>query len=104
MALHGQGRGSHHQARGTKSQQMENVNRGTADFWTDGVFRATKLRAGEGTLERAVQHLYPLKLTCDRENVKRSTQFNPEAPTFWPRLDAAVAVKGRFQDINADTD
>ena len=30
----GQGRGSHHQARETKSQQTENVNRGTADFRT----------------------------------------------------------------------
>ena len=35
----------------------------------DGVFRAAKLRAGKRTPERAVQHLYPLELTCDRENV-----------------------------------
>ena len=34
----------------------------------DGVVRAAKLRAGKGTLERAVQHLYPLELTCDQEN------------------------------------
>ena len=36
----------------------------------DGIIQAAKLRAGKGTLERAVQHLYPLELTCDRENVR----------------------------------
>ena len=70
----------------------------------DGVVRAAKLRAGKGTLERAVQHLYPLALTCDRENVKSSPQFNPEAPTFRPRRDAVVAAQCRIEAINADTD
>ena len=31
----------------------------------DGVVRAAKLRAGRGILERAVQYLYPLELSCD---------------------------------------
>ena len=70
----------------------------------DGVVRAVKLRAGKGTLERAVQHLYPLELTCDRENARSSPQLNPEAPTFKPRRDAAVAAQCRIQDINADAD
>ena len=70
----------------------------------DGIVRAARLRAGKGTLERAEQHLYPLELTCDRENVKSSSQLNPEAPTFRPRRDAAVAAQCRIQDINADTD
>ena len=70
----------------------------------DGVVRAAKLRAGKGTLERAVQHLYPLELTCDRENVRSSPYLNPEAPTFKPRRDAAVAAQCRIQDVNADTD
>ena len=70
----------------------------------DGVVRAAKLRAGKGTLERAVQHLYPLELTCDQENVRSSPHLNPEAPTFRPRRDAAVAAQCRIQDINADTD
>ena len=30
----------------------------------DGIVRAAKLRAGKRTLERAVQHLYPLELSC----------------------------------------
>ena len=37
-----------------------------------GIIRAAKLLAGKGTLEQAVQHLYPLELTCDRKNVRSS--------------------------------
>ena len=62
----------------------------------DGIIRAAILRAGKGTLERAVQHLYPLELTCDRENVRSSPHLNPEALTFRPRRDAAVAAQCRI--------
>ena len=34
---------------------------------SDGVIRGAKLRAGKNRLERAVQHLYPMELSCDRE-------------------------------------
>ena len=70
----------------------------------DGIVRAAKLRAGKGTLERAVQHLYPLELSCDRENVQAPLQLNPLAPTFRPRRDAAVAARYRIQDANIDAD
>ena len=70
----------------------------------DGVVQAAKLQAGKGTLEQAVQHLYPLELSCDRENVRSSPHLDPEALTFRPRRDAAVAAQCRIQDINADTD
>ena len=36
----------------------------------DGVVRAVKLRAGKNYLERPVNHLYLLKLSCDRETSK----------------------------------
>ena len=32
----------------------------------DGTVRAAKLKAGEGTLDTAVQHLYPLELSCNK--------------------------------------
>ncbi|KAK3729174.1 hypothetical protein QZH41_000579 [Actinostola sp. cb2023] len=68
----------------------------------DGVLRAAKLRNGRGILERAVQHLYPLELTCDRNNdahqVQRGTQLNPNVQAFRPRRDAAVAARLRIQD------
>ena len=31
----------------------------------DGVVRGAKLQAGKSHMERALQHLYPLELTCD---------------------------------------
>ena len=70
----------------------------------DGIVRAAKLRAGKGTLERAVQHLHPLELSRDRENVKALPQLNPEAPKFKPGRDAAVATRCRIQDANIDAD
>ena len=70
----------------------------------DGVVRAAKLRAGKGTLERGVKHLYPLELSFNRENIKAPPQLNPEAPIFRPKRDAAVAASYRIQDANTDAD
>ncbi|XP_044174280.1 uncharacterized protein LOC122957901 [Acropora millepora] len=47
----------------------------------DGVIRAVKLRTGKSILERLIQHLYPLELSCDDpENVARPTQLDAQAP------------------------
>ena len=47
----------------------------------DGVIRAVKLRTGKSILERPIQHLYPLELSCDDpENVARPTQLDAQAP------------------------
>ena len=64
----------------------------------DDVVRAVKLRAGKSYLERPIQHLYPLELSCD----KRATQevvLNPGALPFRPKRDAAVAADLRNNDI-----
>ena len=69
----------------------------------DGVIRAAKLRAGKSYLERAVQQLYPLELTCDWAKGGIATNN----PTRKPRddvsirreRDAAVAARLRLQDI-----
>ena len=42
----------------------------------DGVVRAAQLRAGKSYLERAVQHLYPLELSCDHVPMNNSTSRN----------------------------
>ena len=57
----------------------------------DGVVRGAKVKTVNGQLERVVQHLYPLELSCDREP---PVSFNPTAPTFnpRPRRDAAAAA------------
>ena len=68
----------------------------------DGVVRGAKLRAGRATLERAVQHLYPLELSCDRPAQKPSAVLNANAPIFRPRRDAAVAAAIRLQEVDDD--
>ena len=64
----------------------------------DGVVHAVKLRAGKTYLERPVQHLYPLELSCDKRPATPET-LNPEAPPFRPKRDAAVAGDLRNKDI-----
>ena len=70
----------------------------------DGVVRAVKLRAGKTFLERPIQHLYPMELTCDRapERATVPTPLNAKAPAFRPRRDAAVAANLRIQDAIQD--
>ena len=65
----------------------------------DGVVRTVKLRAGKSYLERAVQQLYPLELSCDKSTEAENPPLNPEAPAFRPRRDAAVAARLRVQEI-----
>ena len=60
----------------------------------DGVVRAVR----KGQLERPVQHLYPLELSCDIERSKE-TKLNPETPAFRPRRVAAEVTKLRISDI-----
>ena len=66
----------------------------------DGVARAAKVRTRKTVLESAIQHLYPLELSCDRSN--NATPLNPTAPPFRPRRDAAAAAELRIQDIAND--
>lgn len=65
----------------------------------DGVVRVAKLRAGKSHLERAVQHLYPLELSCNIFKPEKIKQIlRPEAKVFRPKRDAAVAAEMRIQD------
>ena len=68
----------------------------------DNVVRAVRLKTPNGTLERAVQHLFPMELHCDVE--KKPQPLNPEAVDFDPRPKraAAVAARLRIQQDAAD--
>ena len=68
---------------------------------TDGIVREVVLRSGKSLIERAVQHLYPLELSCDRPR-PHLVELNPQAPPFRPRRDAAVAARLRVQIIAQD--
>ena len=61
----------------------------------DNVIRGVRVRTSKGNLERAVQYIYPLELSCDEPKWKP----NPKAKTFAPRptRDAAAAAKLRVQ-------
>ena len=56
----------------------------------DGIVRAARLRAGKSYLERAIQHLYPLELSCDNWERPQQAPMNPAAREFRPRRRAAV--------------
>ena len=54
----------------------------------DGIIRVVRLRAGKSHLERAVQHLYPLEITCDSVKPTASSEsaaLNPSAAEFQPQ-------------------
>ena len=61
----------------------------------DGVVRGAKLRSGTGYNERAIQHLYPLYLSCDRTTVESGLPNAEEVPNKRPKHSAAVAAKER---------
>ena len=70
----------------------------------DGKVRAVKLRAGKTFLERPIQHVYPLELSCDKvpERAAAPPQLNAGASVFCPRRDAAVAATLRIQGVAED--
>ena len=66
----------------------------------DGVVRGARLRAGKSYLERAIQHLCPMELSCGvRETPpNQPVQLNPRARDFTPRRAAVVAAQ-RIRNI-----
>ena len=72
----------------------------------DGVVSAVGLRSAKSYLERAVQHLYPLELQCDRKNNPASVekQLYKINTTSCSKQTAAViadiAIKDQFTDEN----
>ena len=70
----------------------------------DGITRAVRLKTANGVLERPIQHLYPLELTCDVTPMAEplnpmAEALNPAATIFRPRRNAAAAAALRMQDI-----
>ena len=64
----------------------------------DGIISAAKLRAGKSFLERPVQHLHPLELSCDGPGRKKeSSNLIPEVRLFRPRRNAEFVTGLRIQ-------
>ena len=70
----------------------------------DGIVRGAKLKTGKSFIERAVQQLYPLELSCDRSPPPTANlpPLNHDAPVFRPKRDAAVAANLRIQELARD--
>ena len=67
----------------------------------DGKIRGAEVRTDKSHIQRAVQHLYPLELSCDKK-YQVPEPLNPNADTFRPKRDAAVAAKLRVEEIAND--
>ena len=70
----------------------------------DGVVRAIRLRAGKSYLERAIQHLYPMELSCDQQREEQeergeASQMNPCAREFRPQRRAAIAAADNIRRL-----
>ena len=68
----------------------------------DNEVRVAKIRGSKSHLERAVQQLYPLELSCDVEQPIPPVVMNPQAPVFRPRRDAAAAARERVKELIQD--
>lgn len=64
----------------------------------DGVIRSAKLQTGKSILERALQHMYPMELSCQREE-DREPKFNLSTPESKPKRNAGVAAKIRVSEV-----
>ena len=73
---------------------------------TDSIIHTVQVKTANGTLERPVQHLYPLELGCEQVRDVHVdapiADLNPNAPTFRPRRDAFVAARARIQYLPDD--
>ena len=63
----------------------------------DGVVTAAKSTAGRNFLERPVQHLYPLELSCDKTN--HNEPLNAKAPEFRPKRREAFKAQEKIKQI-----
>ena len=67
----------------------------------DGIVRGARLRAGKSYLERPIQHLYLLELSCDRSQPQEGAALDVDAPEFKPRA-AATRARRRIAEIVQD--
>ena len=69
------------------------------------IVRAAKLRVGASCTERAVQHLFPLELSCyrKRDGTDDPTQLRAETPVSRLSRNAAVAANLWLQTWRRET-
>ena len=66
----------------------------------DGIARAARMKTGTGSyLERALQQLYPLELSCDREPQAAQNELSVNAAEFAPRRETRQAARDALRRI-----
>ena len=71
----------------------------------DGVVRAIRLRASKSYLECAIQHLYPMELSCEQQREEQKegggmSQLNPSAREFCPIRNAAIIAANNIRRLS----
>ena len=67
----------------------------------DGLVHGARLRSSKSSLERPLQHLYPLELSCD-STVETTTSGLVDTQVVRPQRDTAAAARLRIEDIATD--
>ena len=68
----------------------------------DGIARAARIKTGTGSyLERALQQLYPLELSCDREPQGAQNVLSVNVAEFAPRRETRQAARDALRRIAA---
>ena len=69
---------------------------------SDGRTRGVQLKTKNGTIERPVQHLYPLELQCDLEKTgpEKKIPLNPLAKDFRPKRAVAMEASKKIKEIS----
>jgi hypothetical protein len=66
----------------------------------DGVIRGARLRAGKSHIERAMQHLFPMELSCDIYPTEDIGPTHEEQEKSSERTTIAAAVEARERIAN----
>ena len=73
---------------------VQQINKGK-----DGNIPSVKLRCKKTILERTIQHLYPIELTCSSYEAPKEVVLDPNVRYFLPKRNAAAAANERIKEV-----
>ena len=65
----------------------------------DGNNRSVKLRCKKAILERAIQNLYSMELTCSSDKAPKEVVLESNARDFSPERNTVVAVNEQIKEV-----